>query len=346
MTFESPWCLLLLAPLAILLAFQWRRKEPSLTIPDLRACRMVLHGRTRLSPAKLLPFLCFTAAAILAVAALARPRSGIEKLRSTAEGIDIMLVFDISGSMLSLDLPIGISETRLREKLENGELKNRLDTAKEEIAKFIQARPGDRIGLIQFATGPDIVCPPTLDHPYLLAKLSALKPEPALLGTMTGISAPIVEAADSLKKAGSKNGIIVLFTDGKDNVPAPLTPNAAAENAKNLGFRVYTVGIGSKNAFAPGEDFFGRTVLQRILDEFDEPLLHNMASLSGGRYYRAADPSGMAHAMKEIDSLEKTGTEHTILIHAKEWYPLLAFAAMGFILLGAAIANLFLPRLP
>lgn len=346
MKFENPWCLLLLAPLALLLVLHWRRKEPSLTLPGLTAFRMVLHGRVRVSPRKLLPFLCFSLAAVLCVVALARPRAGIEKLRSSAEGIDIMIVFDISGSMLAVDSPRGYSRARLRRSLESGELKNRLETAKEEIAKFIQARPDDRIGLIQFASGPDIVCPPTLDHAHLLAKLAALKPEPELLGTMTGISAPLVEAAESLKKTGSKNGVIVLFTDGEDNVPAPLTPRGAAENAKDLGFRVYAVGIGSKNALAPGEDWFGRTVYQSIPGEFDENLLRAIASVSGGRYYRAADSSGMAHAMKEIDSLEKTAAARTILIHVREYYPLLALAAMALLLLGTAFRTLFLPLLP
>lgn len=345
--FAYPFLLLLLLALPAILLISWRRKEPSLRVPFLPLFqRKNADGKIvrTVDLRRLVPFLCYTLAAVLIVFALARPRSGREVLRSATEGIDIIIALDISGSMLSYDAPAGYSRNRIAREISNGVLRDRINTAKTEIAAFIRSRPGDRIGLIQFADGPDLVCPPTLDHAWLLSVLASLKPEPEMLGTRTGIAAPLVEAADSLK--ASPNAIIVLFTDGRDNVEAPVTPDGAAKHAADRKIRIYTVGIGSGNTYVINNGLFGGAYLQPVEDEFDEPLLKRIASVSGGRYYTAADPAGMAAAMKEIDTLEKVEGERTTTVYAKEWYPALALAAAACLLLGFALQRCFLLKLP
>lgn len=344
--FENPWLFLLLVPLALVLWYAWRRPAPALCVPSLRPFRMAASSRFRFDFRRFFPFFCFAVGAVLTVFALTRPRDGLETIRSRAEGIDMMIVLDLSGSMNSIDAPRGMNAAALGRALRSGEIQNRLETAKKEIAGFIRQRPDDRIGLIRFAVGPDIVCPPTLDHEFLLAKLASLRPDPELLGTNTGLAAPLVEAADSLRQSGSKNAVIVLFTDGRDNVEAPMTPVAAARYAADSAFRVYTVGIGSQNSFYPGRNLFGETVFQPTRDDFDEPILREIASTSSAVYYHAADATGMKQAMNGIDAIEKTVSERKIVVRSREWFPFLAIAAAGFLLLGVLADRVFLPRLP
>jgi len=344
--FEYPWLLLLLIPAGLILFAGWRRKEPSVTVPSLTPYRLAQHGHGHADWRKIIPFACFSAALILGTLALSRPCKGVETIRTDASGIDIMIVLDISGSMMAYDAPAGTGRSKTAHLINSGALKNRLATAKKEIASFIHARPNDRIGIIQFALGPDLVCPPTLDHAFLLSKLASLKPEPELLGTNTGLSAPLVEAADSIVSAKHKNAIIVLFTDGRDNVPAPLTPQEAAKNAGSLGIRIYTVGIGSDNSYAVMESLFSGGVLQPIQGDFDEPMLRVIASDSGGKYYHASDAEAMAAAMKNIDMIEKTDSGKTITIHTGEWYPVLAVLACVFLMTGMACRYVFCPTVP
>lgn len=256
-----------------------------------------------------------------------------------------MIVLDVSGSMMTYDVPEGMSRRQIENAVSDGSLKNRLDTAKREIAAFVRSRPDDRIGIIQFASGPDLVCPPTLDHAFLLSKIASLKPEPELLNTNTGLAAPVVLAEDSILSAKHKNSIIVLFTDGRDNVPAPVTPAEAAESAGAAGIRVYTVGIGSDNSFAIAEGPFGG-ILQPVEGDFDEPMLKQIASVSGGKYYHAADAEGMTEAMKNIDALEKTDNGKIVTIHTGEWYPVLSLIAGAFLLAGLFCRFAVCPRVP
>jgi Ca-activated chloride channel family protein len=235
---------------------------------------------------------------------LARPRHGLEEIRHRAEGIDIMLAIDLSGSMSAYDIPKNVStQGELEALMKSGALKNRIAIAKAEIRKFIEARPNDRIGLIGFGPLPYAACPPTLDHAWLLAHLDSL--DAGIIGDGTGIAGPIASATQRLKASEAKRRIVVLFTDGSNNVNAKVTPRQAAKLASSFDVIVYTVGIGSPNAAVLRDGFFGRQFVQ-LQDEFDEPLLRDISSTTGGRYYKASDAEGMAQAMSEIDKLEKT----------------------------------------
>ncbi len=337
LVFEYPFLLILLLPLAGILYLFWRRREPAFRFPWLDAFRKDGGKKGKnFDWRKFCPFLCYAAAAAAVVLALARPQGGREVFRSAAEGIDIMIALDVSGSMLSYD--------STPKKIADGSAMNRLSIAKQEIAEFIRRRPDDRIGIIQFAAGPDLVCPPTLDHAYLLFVLASLKPEPELLGSRTGIAAPLITAADSLKD--SKSAIIVLFTDGRDNIPMPMTPEAAAAHAAEQNIRVYTVGIGSEQAYAIDTNLFGNAYLQPVGRDFDEAILRQIAEKSGGKYYAAADAGGMNAAMTEINEIERTADGRKTVIYTKEYYPVLAVIALACLLSGIALQRVLMQKLP
>ena len=142
--------------------------------------------------------------------------------------------------------------------------------AKEEIIKFIEKRPNDRIGLVGFANLPYSACPPTLDHGWLIQNMNRL--EPGVIGDKTGIAGPIASAVQRLKNSDSKRRVIVLFTDGSNNVDARVSPRQAAKLAKEFNIIIYTVGIGSNRAYALQRGFFG-TQFTEVQGEFDEKLL-------------------------------------------------------------------------
>ncbi len=328
-TFAHPYMFLLLLVLALVLLRAWFKPSPALAVPSLRPFRMSgRSGRFR----KMLPFLLYALGGVMIVLALAAPREGMEQIRRRAEGIDIIIAIDLSGSMRAIDVPPGYrTESQLSAALASGKVKDRIGTAKEEIAKFIQARPNDRIGLVAFAPMPYMVCPPTLDHSWLLANLARL--ESGVIGDATGIAGPITSAVQRLKDSDSKRRVIVLFTDGVNNVNAKVTPRQAAKLADTFNVTIYTVGIGSNNAVIRQDSMFGSGFVP-VRDEFDEPLLRDIAGTTGGVYYHASDGDSMRLAMEQIDKLEKTSVEQNILVNWRELYPYLCCLAIGFLLCG------------
>ncbi len=308
---------------------------PALRVPSLRPFKAASKGRlSRINLRKLVPFLLYSIGGVMLIVALAGPREGMEEIRRRADGIDIMVALDLSGSMRAIDVPPGIrTERELEVAMASGKVKDRLGTAKEEIAKFIKARPNDRIGLIAFAPLPYVVCPPTLDHAWLIANLDRL--ESGSIGDATGIAGPVASAVQRLKDSDSKRSIIVLFTDGANNVNAKITPRQAAKLANTFDITLYTVGIGSRNSVMKLDSMFGSS-FQRVEGSFDEKLLQEMADTTGGVYYKAADGESMAKAMAQIDQLEKTSVEQNIIVNWKEFYPLFCWLAIAFLLIGFA----------
>lgn len=334
-TFAHPYMFFLLIPLALVLLRAWFKPVPALRVPSLRPFKTASKGR--LSPVnlrKLVPFLLYSIGSVMLIVALAGPREGMEEIRRRADGIDIMVALDLSGSMRAIDVPPGIrTERELETAMASGRVKDRLGTAKEEIAKFIEARPNDRIGLIAFAPLPYVVCPPTLDHAWLIANLDRL--ESGSIGDATGIAGPVASAVQRLKDSDSKRSIIVLFTDGANNVNAKITPRQAAKLANTFDITLYTVGIGSRNSVMKLDSMFGSS-FQRVEGSFDEKLLQEMADTTGGVYYKAADGESMAKAMAQIDQIEKTSVEQNIIVNWKEFYPLFCWLAIAFLLIGFA----------
>lgn len=334
-TFAHPYMFFLLVPLALVLLRAWFKPVPALRVPSLRPFKAASKGKlSRINLRKLVPFLLYSIGGVMLIVALAGPREGMEEIRRRADGIDIMVALDLSGSMRAIDVPPGIrTERELEVAMASGKVKDRLGTAKEEIAKFIEARPNDRIGLIAFAPLPYVVCPPTLDHAWLIANLDRL--ESGSIGDATGIAGPVASAVQRLKDSDSKRSIIVLFTDGANNVNAKITPRQAAKLANTFDIILYTVGIGSRNSVMKLDSMFGSS-FQRVEGSFDEKLLQEMADTTGGVYYKAADGESMAKAMAQIDQLEKTSVEQNIIVNWKEFYPLFCWLAIAFLLIGFA----------
>lgn len=342
--FEYPWLLLLWIPYLLILLYAWKRKEPSLTVPSIRPYQMASEQKSNWYLwRKALAFLCFAIAGGCLVTALARPRTGMELIRNRADGIDIILAVDLSGSMNAIDIPGQASNAKLEQMLRRNELKTRLTISKEEIAKFVEMRPNDRIGLIAFADRPYVICPPTLDHNFLLANLARM--QTSVIGDGTGIAGPVASAVNRLKDSDAKSRIVVLFTDGANTVPMQITPIEAAKIANSFKITLYTVGIGTQNAIYEANTFAGKRYVP-YESQFDEPLLQEMAKITGGVYYRAADAKGMAAAMKEIDKLEKTSVEQPVLMRWKEYYDVLALLAAFLMVLGAFLKNTLCFRYP
>lgn len=343
MNFAYPWMLLLYIPLIGLLIYALKRKNPTVIISSLKPFASG-SGKKGFDLRTNLPLLLYAIATAILILALSRPQKGIEELKQRAEGIDIMLAIDVSGSMQSIDIPEKYANGReVVAAVNSGKLKPRIDIAKEEIKKFIEKRPNDRIGLVAFAPLPYVACPPTLDHAWLFAHLERL--QPGIIGDSTGIAGPITSAVNRLKSCDSKRKVVVLFTDGKNNVNAQITPLQAAKLAKTFDIITYTVGIGSKNAFIIQDGFMGKQLVQ-LKDEFDEKLLKDIADTTGGRYFTASDAEGLQKTMDEIDKLEKTSLEQPRYVDYRELAPPLVITAIIIILTGFILSSTIFLKVP
>ena len=341
MEFAYSWVLLLLLLVPLLFVYElfWK-KRPTLTVPTVRP--FTILGVKRRPSFKQIAMLL---GLVLLIVALARPRYGNEKMLIRAKGIDIVLALDMSGSMEAYDVPPNITNAQsLISALQNKEVDNRIEVAKKEIRRFIERRPNDRIGLIGFADQAYNFAPPTLDHAWLLAHLERFSP--GMIGQQTGIASALASGVNRLKKSDAPRRVLVIFTDGRNNVDNRLTPEQAAMLGKEFNVVIHTVGIGSSNAVAMVTDPFGRRFFQRIGDEFDEKLLRSLAEITGGTYFHAADSDGMKQVMNQINQLEKTTIEQPKYIEFKEYGPILALLALSLLLLGFAAECTWNLRLP
>ena len=257
----------------------------------------------------------------LFIVGLARPQMGATNAPIQASGIDIMLLLDVSGSMKSLDFKLG------------GQPASRVDVVKSVVSKFIQARPNDRIGLSIFAGVPYLVSPLTLDHDWLLQNLQRVQ-----IGTVedgTAIGSAIASGVNRLRDQSASSKVIVLLTDGQNNA-GKVSPLIAAQAAKALGMRIYTIGIGVRgDAPYPVTDEFGNQhiIMQKV--DVDEGTLQQIATITGGQFYRATNTAALNGIYAQIDRLEKT--THTLKSYA-QWQELFAwFLIPGLLVLSIGI---------
>ena len=341
--FAYPWLLTLLLPVILLsIYYCFFKPQPGLLAAEtagFAAGKKFWSWKT----APVAAIMTVTALILLTIA-LARPRLGNEKFIVRSKGIDMIMVLDLSGSMQAVDVPQSITRSaELEQALKSGKLKTRLESAKSELTKFIQNRPNDRIGLIGFAEFGYNFSPPTLDHNWLIAALQPL--EPGIIGDATGIAGATASAIRRLDKSTAPRRVMVLFTDGKNNVNHRLTPLATAELAKEKNILIYTVGIGGDNAFILQNDIFGKRYV-RYPGEFDEKLLQDMANATGGKYFRANDEEALNEVMQEINTLEKTNIEQPRYIEYQEYAPLLAAIALILLILSVISKNTFERSIP
>ena len=339
--FESPWYLLLLIPLALLLLLAAKRKKPTLSIPWIKPflTKKTASGFKKTS----IPFVFYAVAFVLLIFAVARPQQGMETLKQRAKGIDIMLALDLSGSMKGIDIKKNMTSKEVLKDLKTGTLQERVAYAKDEIKEFIKLRPNDRIGLVVFAPLPYVACPPTLDHAWLLSHLGSV--DAGIIGDATNIAGPIASSVNRLKGADSKRRVLVLFTDGSNNVNVRISPLQAAKLAKAYNVVIYTVGIGSSNAYVLQNTMFGKQFIP-LGGQFDKKLLKNIAKETGGRYYAAKDAKGLNEVLRQIDKLEKTSAEQPRFVDYRELALPLIIWSLILILIGFITENTVFMRLP
>jgi Ca-activated chloride channel family protein len=323
-----PWIALglLVVPALVYLHFRMREAKPTLVYSDVKPL-----GSLRPSfwvRIAWLPFVLRMAAFSLALVALARPQAGAAAEEVISEGVDILLAIDVSSSM----------------KTEDFKPKNRLHAAKEVVAKFIQSRPHDRLGMVVFAARAITKCPLTLDHDILLTLLEDVK-----IGSIedgTAIGTALATCVNRLKDSPAKSRIIILLTDGVNN-RGEIDPLTAAELAKTFGIKTYTVGAG-KEGYAPYpfEDPRYGTVYQDVLVEIDEEVLQQIAEVTSGKYFRATDAESLVDVYNEIDALEKTEIEQKQYVRYTELAPYFIAAALGLLFMEVVLSRTRLQRIP
>jgi Ca-activated chloride channel family protein len=325
--FANPELLGLLAMLPLLLLWRGRRGPvPAIEYPSLALVRDVAR-RTRSRVGSVLAGLPLLGLALLIVA-IARPQEGESNATVHASGVDIMLLLDVSGSMQSLDF-----------KLDNLPA-SRLDVVKSVVRKFILARPNDRIGLTIFAGRPYLVSPVTLDHGWLLDNL-----ERVTIGDIedgTAIGSALASGLNRLRHQNAKSKIVILMTDGQNNA-GQITPLTAAEAAKALGIKVYTIGIGVRGeAPFPVTDAFGRRRIVMEKVDVDEATLGQISAATNARFYRATDTDSLNRIYTEIDKLEKTA----FTVHSFErWRELFVWPAVAaLVVLALSVLSQFALR--
>jgi Ca-activated chloride channel family protein len=252
--------------------------------------------------------------------------------RVQATGVDIMLVIDVSRSMLAEDFTIGNSRS------------NRIDTVKLVTEQFIRQRPNDRIGIVAFAGRPYLVSPLTLDHDWLIRNLERLRI--GLVEDGTAIGSAIASAANRLKDKEAKTKLIVLLTDG-DNNAGKVQPLTAAEAAKALGIRIYTIGAGTEGeAPFPLQNAFGRTIYRNVLVKFDEKTLSEIATITNGQYFRATDTNSLRKIFSEIDKMEKTKIEVERTAQYRDLFQYVLIPGIACLLLEILLSQTVWRRLP
>lgn len=285
-SFKHSWVLgaLLLVPILVVEYIRRNRRlnAPMLVttthfIGDTVSYRTVL--RHSLFVLRCLVLICF-------IVALARPQHTFSEEVSEGEGIDIVLCFDISGSMTSTDFS-----------------PNRLEASKQVAAEFVQNRPGDRIGIVIFSGLSFTLCPITTDHNTVLNQIDNI--QSGTLEDGTAIGSGLATSVDRLRFSQSKTKIIVLLTDGVD-FGGTIPPDIAKDMAKLYKIKIYTIGVGTNGEVQEQVSGPGGTSLQTRKMEFNAPLLQSMASETGGQYFHATDKEALQKIYASINQLEKS----------------------------------------
>jgi Ca-activated chloride channel family protein len=330
-SFAHPWLLLLLLGIPVLAWLKGKFGGTAAVTFSTTAMLAEIGSRQRNRAGAFLAGLSYLALALFIIA-LARPQLGRVTTRVQATGVDIMLVLDVSRSMLAEDFTIGNSRA------------NRIDTVKIVTEQFIRQRPNDRIGIVAFAGRPYLVSPLTLDHDWLIRNLERLRI--GLVEDGTAIGSAIASAANRLKDKEAKTKLIVLLTDG-DNNAGKVQPLTAAEAAKALGIRIYTIGAGTEGeAPFPLQNAFGRTVYRNVLVKFDEKTLSEIATITNGQYFRATDTNSLRKIFSEIDKMEKTKVEVERTAQYRDLFHYVLIPGIACLLLEILLSQTVWRRLP
>jgi Ca-activated chloride channel family protein len=321
--FGSPLVLLLLP---VVLVLPWLRRRPRLAFSSLGAVRDGASLRLLLSP---LPTALLSLALACLTVALARPWHVDRQRVVEREGIDILLVLDTSGSMEARDYTL------------NGREASRLAAAKEVIARFVEGRPDDRIGLVVFGEEAFTQVPLTSDQRAMGLFLTQV--DIGMAGQRaTAVGDAIAVASKHLKDLDAPSKVVILLTDGRSNA-GQIEPLTAAEAARSLGIKVYTIGIGGTGG--GGRGLLGLLGGGRGSD-LDEQTLQAIAKTTEARYFRADDTQTLERVYATIDELEKTTAEVSEFVHREERYAGWLVAGLVLLLVQQLLAQTWLRRLP
>ncbi|MDR1517889.1 MAG: VWA domain-containing protein [Dysgonamonadaceae bacterium] len=327
MQFANPkylYLLLLLIPLIAWYVLQLSKMQASFKLASTNAFK----GARRSFKVYMrhLPFALRCIAIALIILVLARPQAVNSWEESETQGIDIALALDVSGTMLAQDLQ-----------------PDRLEAAKKVASEFIADRPNDKIGLVIFAGESFTQCPLTSDHRILLNLLQEVKF--GMINDGTAIGLGLANAVNRLKDGESKSKVVILLTDGSNN-RGQIAPLTAADLARSYGIRVYAIGVGTKGmAPTPTQTPFGIQIRQQPVD-IDEKTLTEIASITGGQYFRAEDNEALRNIYHEIDEMEKYLISVQNVTRREELFLPYALLALGLLLLELILRRTWLRTIP
>ena len=310
---ELFWILLLFPLLLLWFFFKKNQQTAVLKISSLKGFDTSKNWLAKLRP---ILFVIRLVVLSLIITAMARPRTVDESTRiKTTKGIDIVIAIDVSASMLARDLK-----------------PNRLEALKKVASRFIQARPNDRLGLVEYAGESYTKTPLTSDKNIVLSSLKSIKYNTTITGG-TAIGMGLATSVNRLKESKAKGKVIILLTDGVNN-SGFIDPKIASELAVEFGIKVYTIGLGSNGmALSPiGILPNGSFQYGNIQVEIDEDLLNQIAETTGGKYFRATSNTKLEEIYAEINKLEKTEIEETKYKSYNELFRPLILAALGLLL--------------
>jgi Ca-activated chloride channel family protein len=340
MEFVHPWVLLGLLTIPLL---AWMRGDRGGAPAVEFSSTALLRSLGRVAESKsgnFMASLYFLGLASLIVG-LARPQGGKTTTQVQASGIDIMILLDVSGSMLTEDYFM------------DGQRTNRLEAVTSVTKKFIEGRQNDRIGILAFASRPYLVSPLTLDHDWLLQNLDRVHIGQVEDGTAIGSA--IAAGLNRLKDPSSKSKVLILLTDGVNNC-GKITPETAAEASKALGIRLYAIGAGTngiapvpvyqENSETPRLDPSGKPMYIDVQVSFDEAQLKRVAQIAGGHFYRASDTESMQDIFSEIDKLEKSTVRYKKTQEYTDLFPWFVTAGLALVSLEMVLGQTLWRRLP
>ena len=325
-TLASPAWLLLLLLLPVAWAWSRRRRRRALVLPALATSGDL--PRTWREQLRAAPETLRALVFVLGVVALARPQQLEAGRPVTTSGVDIVLALDASGSM----------------KAEDFQPRNRLEVAKEAAIDFVGDRPSDRIGLVSFAGQAVTQAPLTLDHDAVEDAIERV--QIGALAEGTAIGTALATSVNRLRPSDARSRVVILLTDGVNNA-GQIDPLTAAETARALGVRVYTIGVGTTGEapYLLEDPRFGRRYV-RVVVRIDEDVLRDISGRTGGRYFRATDPRALAAVYDEIDRLERSPLSGRRPVVRLDRYLWLLLPALGAVVLEGILRGTLFRRLP
>lgn len=320
--FYSPWFLLLfLLFIPIIFRDISKKKRRGIIVPTTQNMQKSGGISMVLFLLKLSKYIILTALII----AMARPRTfTISQDRDDTKGVDIMLSVDVSLSMLAKDFT-----------------PDRLNALKKIAIKFVQQRPNDRIGLVTYSGEAFTKVPVTSDHQVVVDELESLNPLELQPGTAIGEGLSV--AVNHLKDSKAKSKIIILMTDGVNTIENAMPPQIAAELARNNHIKVYCIGIGTNGyALMPtATDIFGDLVFTETEVKIEEPVLTEIATATGGKYFRATSNTSLEEVYEEINQLEKSDMKVSKLYNYEEYFRIFLWIALVTLVFDALLRWVF-----